>query len=228
MTTGTSQDHTVSILTGYWFEALCHHDAYDEPPELLDRTMLDTPEAAIRLIRLQIRTAHPFTLSPTEVDRALAWADGGGRIHALAALHRGETAGFSIVLRNGLRPEWRVRPVTYLSLTRTHVTAYPQRGPQVADQPLPLKANPWHAYRRIRAVHVQRTTGDSGMDASVTWQKSSFSGGNGENCIEVGHNRGHIMLRESESPDTIVTTTPAKLAAFIHGVKAGEFDHLIP
>ncbi|MEU3316576.1 DUF397 domain-containing protein [Streptomyces sp. NPDC006662] len=227
MTTATPQDHTVSILTGYWFEALCYLDAYDEPPELLDRTMLDTPEAAIRLIRLQIRTAHPFALAPTEVDRALAWADGGGRIHALAALHRGETAGFSIVLRNGLRPEWRVRPVTYLSLTRTHVTARPPRDLQVADQPLPLKANPWHAYRRIRAGHLQRTTGDSGMDASITWQKSSKSADTG-NCLELSAHLGAILIRESDEPDTIVTTTPAKLAAFIHGVKAGEFDHLIP
>ncbi|RST07392.1 hypothetical protein EF910_06860 [Streptomyces sp. WAC07149] len=112
-------DHTVAIRTGYWFEALCYRDARDRPPELLDRAMLDTPEEAVRRIRLQIRTAHPFTLSPTEAHRALTWADGGGRIHALAALHRGETAGFSIVLRGGLRPEWRVRPVDYLSLTPT-------------------------------------------------------------------------------------------------------------
>ncbi|MCX5376722.1 hypothetical protein [Streptomyces sp. NBC_00091] len=120
ITAPPAQDHTVAILTGYWFEALCYPDAYDDPPELLDRTTLDTPEEAIRLIRVQIRTTHPFALSPTEVDRALAWADGGGRIHALAALHRGEPAGFSIVLRNGLRPEWRVRPVDYLALTPTH------------------------------------------------------------------------------------------------------------
>ncbi|EFL16743.1 predicted protein [Streptomyces sp. C] len=112
-------DHTVAIRTGYWFEALCYRDARDRPPELLDRAMLDTPEEAVRRIRLQIRTAHPFALSPTEVHRALTWADGGGRIHTLAALHRGETAGFSIVLRGGLRPEWRVRPVDYLSLTPT-------------------------------------------------------------------------------------------------------------
>ncbi|MFE1787613.1 hypothetical protein ACFW7J_04255 [Streptomyces sp. NPDC059525] len=127
-------DHTVSILSGYWLEALCYHDAYDAPPELLDRAMLDTPEEAIRLIRIQIRTAHPFALSPAEVDRALAWADGGGRIQALAALHRGETAGFSIVLRDGLRPEWRVRPVDYLSLTRTHPAACADW--EVSDQAL--------------------------------------------------------------------------------------------
>ncbi|MFF4492434.1 DUF397 domain-containing protein [Streptomyces sp. NPDC001546] len=227
MTTATPQDHTVSILTGYWFEALCYPDAYDEPPELLDRTMLDTPEAAIHLIRLQIRTAHPFALAPTEVDRALAWADGGGRIHALAALHRGETAGFSIVLRNGLRPEWRVRPVNYLSLTRT-CTASRRPAHEVADQPLAAKVNPWHAYGRIRAGHGHPSTGDSDMDTPIGWQKSSKSTDAEGNCLELSAHLGAILIRESDSPDTIVTTTPAKLAAFIHGVKAGEFDHLIP
>lgn len=127
-------DHTASIRTGYWFEALCHKDAYDGPPELLYRVMLDTPEHAVRLIRLQIRTTHPFAMSPTEVERALAWADGGGRIQALAALHRGEPAGFSIVLRDGLRPEWRVRPVEHLTLTHA-CHAPPLSHPSHTDAP---------------------------------------------------------------------------------------------
>lgn len=90
---------------------------------MLYRVMLDTPEHAIRLIRLQIRTTQPFALTPDEVTRALAWADGGGRIEALAALHRGEPAGFSIILRDGSRPEWRVRPVRHLALTAAHRAA---------------------------------------------------------------------------------------------------------
>ncbi|MFE1787614.1 DUF397 domain-containing protein [Streptomyces sp. NPDC059525] len=63
------------------------------------------------------------------------------------------------------------------------------------------------------------------MSTSTTWQKSSFSGGNGENCIEVAQQEGFIVMRESDDPGLIITTTPAKLAAFIQGVKAGEFDH---
>ncbi|MFF8566203.1 DUF397 domain-containing protein [Streptomyces albidoflavus] len=62
--------------------------------------------------------------------------------------------------------------------------------------------------------------------ASIEWQKSSFSGGNGENCVEVAHHEGAILLRESDQPDQVIATTPAKLAAFLAGVKAGEFDHL--
>lgn len=116
-----ARDTTVAILAGFWFEALCYADAYaDRRPELLDRAMLDTPEEAVRLIRVQIRTTHPFALSPDEAARALAWSDGGGRVPALAALHRGEVAGFSIVLRDGIRAEWRVRPVDYLRLTVAH------------------------------------------------------------------------------------------------------------
>ncbi|MFF4330166.1 DUF397 domain-containing protein [Streptomyces sp. NPDC001591] len=65
------------------------------------------------------------------------------------------------------------------------------------------------------------------MSTSTNWQKSSFSGGNGENCIEVGQEAGHIVLRESDDPGLVITTSPAKLAAFIQGVKAGEFDHFV-
>lgn len=60
------------------------------------------------------------------------------------------------------------------------------------------------------------------------WQKSSFSGnGDGTECIEVAATDGTVLLRESDTPDIVVTTSPAKLRAFILGVKAGEFDHLV-
>ncbi|MFD8970170.1 DUF397 domain-containing protein [Streptomyces sp. NPDC059568] len=63
--------------------------------------------------------------------------------------------------------------------------------------------------------------------ATNYWQKSSYSGTAG-NCIDVAAaDDGTIKLRESDSPDTIVTTTPEKLRAFILGVKAGEFDHFV-
>ncbi|MEV8335956.1 DUF397 domain-containing protein [Streptomyces niveus] len=66
------------------------------------------------------------------------------------------------------------------------------------------------------------------MTSPITWQKSSFSGSDGEiQCVELAHVDGRILLRESDAPDAIVTTDRAKLRAFIAGVKAGEFDHLI-
>lgn len=66
------------------------------------------------------------------------------------------------------------------------------------------------------------------MSASPKWQKSSFSGGGGENCIHLAEGKeGVILLHESDDPATVVTTSRENLAAFIAGVKAGEFDHLI-
>ncbi|MFE1378667.1 DUF397 domain-containing protein [Streptomyces sp. NPDC058740] len=65
------------------------------------------------------------------------------------------------------------------------------------------------------------------MSASNNWQKSSFSGGGGENCIEVDRNDGTIVMRESDDPAVILSTSPAKFEAFLLGVKAGEFDHFI-
>ncbi|MCX5211093.1 DUF397 domain-containing protein [Kitasatospora sp. NBC_00240] len=66
------------------------------------------------------------------------------------------------------------------------------------------------------------------MHEQANWQKSSFSGnGDGTECIELAATDGRILLRESDDPAVVVTTTPAKLRAFILGVKAGEFDHLV-
>ncbi|MEO3976241.1 DUF397 domain-containing protein [Streptomyces sp. CAU 1734] len=61
--------------------------------------------------------------------------------------------------------------------------------------------------------------------SDYSWQKSSYSG-TAANCIHIAADEdGSIKLHESDDPDTVVTTTPEKLRAFILGVKAGEFDH---
>ncbi|MEB3965824.1 DUF397 domain-containing protein [Streptomyces kunmingensis] len=36
-----------------------------------------------------------------------------------------------------------------------------------------------------------------------------------------------VYLRETSSPDTVVTTTRTKWDAFVRGVQAGEFDHFL-
>jgi hypothetical protein len=64
------------------------------------------------------------------------------------------------------------------------------------------------------------------MAEEIIWQKSSFSQGTGE-CVELAAIADGILMRESDDPDTIVTTSRDKLRAFVLGVKAGEFDHLI-
>ncbi|MFJ3788049.1 DUF397 domain-containing protein [Kitasatospora sp. NPDC090091] len=58
------------------------------------------------------------------------------------------------------------------------------------------------------------------------WQKSSISGNSNE-CIEVRTIDGVIEIRESDSAEIIVRTTPQKWAAFVKGVQAGEFDHFV-
>ncbi|MCG5214272.1 DUF397 domain-containing protein [Streptosporangium sp. KLBMP 9127] len=69
------------------------------------------------------------------------------------------------------------------------------------------------------------------MDLSnATWFKSSFSGSNGGNCVEVaringepGH-AGLIAVRDSKDPDgPKLFFTPPEWDAFLSGAKAGEF-----
>ncbi|MEV6425087.1 DUF397 domain-containing protein [Streptomyces sp. NPDC051662] len=62
------------------------------------------------------------------------------------------------------------------------------------------------------------------MSAEISWQKSSFSG-EGPQCIEIAERDGAILMRESDDPNVVTATSPTKFAAFIAGVKAGEFDH---
>lgn len=56
------------------------------------------------------------------------------------------------------------------------------------------------------------------MTRGKTWQKSSFSsGGDAANCLEVAalQPTGTLLLRESDEPDTAITTTGTGLAALI-------------
>jgi hypothetical protein len=60
----------------------------------------------------------------------------------------------------------------------------------------------------------------------LRWQKSSFSEGGSENCVEVAADAVSAArhLRESDDPGTVVTTSRGALADFLRAVKAGEFD----
>jgi hypothetical protein len=72
---------------------------------------------------------------------------------------------------------------------------------------------------------------DADALARAEWRKSSFSGGGGESgpeCVEVAPLvGGRIALRNSNHPDKgAVLFTRAELAAWLKGVKAGQFDDL--
>lgn len=60
-----------------------------------------------------------------------------------------------------------------------------------------------------------------------TFRKSSFSpvqGGGGPACVEVAHNAGGVLVRDSKDPHHTLQFTVAEWDAFLKGAKAGEFD----
>ncbi|MDF9813499.1 DUF397 domain-containing protein [Streptomyces sp. SPB162] len=58
------------------------------------------------------------------------------------------------------------------------------------------------------------------MPSSISWQKSSFSGGaQGNDCVELGISAAGFHLRESDDPEVFLTTTPAALRAFLHRIR---------
>ncbi|MBB0243771.1 DUF397 domain-containing protein [Streptomyces alkaliphilus] len=52
-----------------------------------------------------------------------------------------------------------------------------------------------------------------------TWQKSSFST-NGVECVEVARTPEAVLIRESEAPGRVLTTTPARLRGLVKTLKA--------
>ena len=55
----------------------------------------------------------------------------------------------------------------------------------------------------------------------VTWRKSSYSGNNGGNCIEVAHiPTAAVAVRDSKDPDgPKLVFTPTDWRRFIHRIK---------
>jgi hypothetical protein len=60
----------------------------------------------------------------------------------------------------------------------------------------------------------------------AVWQKSSYSGGNGGQCVEVAINLpGVVAIRDSKRPeDGAHIIERAAFAVFLDDVKAGEFS----
>jgi uncharacterized protein DUF397 len=62
-------------------------------------------------------------------------------------------------------------------------------------------------------------------DDELHWFTSSFSGGNGENCVEVAFLPGTVAVRDTKDralvPHRYAT---ADWTAFLAGVRAGEFE----
>jgi hypothetical protein len=57
------------------------------------------------------------------------------------------------------------------------------------------------------------------------WRKSSYSNGNGGNCVEVADLDTHRAVRDSKKPTgAALMVTVVAWATFTAGVRAGEFD----
>ncbi len=61
----------------------------------------------------------------------------------------------------------------------------------------------------------------------VRWRKATASNATGS-CVELGEVDGAIAVRNSRDPHgPAILYTRAEIAAFIDGVKGGEFDDLV-
>ena len=62
--------------------------------------------------------------------------------------------------------------------------------------------------------------------AGLVFRKSSFSNGQGGNCVEVAVTEGGgRAVRHSKDPEgAVIFYTPDEWRAFLAGAKAGEFD----
>ncbi|WJE02314.1 DUF397 domain-containing protein [Streptomyces antimycoticus] len=61
----------------------------------------------------------------------------------------------------------------------------------------------------------------------IQWRKSSYSAdAEGNNCVELGQTDAVILLRESDDPGVMITTTPAAVRGLVARIKAGGFDHM--
>ncbi|RCG31834.1 DUF397 domain-containing protein [Sphaerisporangium album] len=69
-------------------------------------------------------------------------------------------------------------------------------------------------------------TGDNGgncVEIAELWRKSSHSGNNGGNCVEVSA-LDRVAVRDSKNPDgPKLVFDRAEWGAFVHGLKADDF-----
>ncbi|OKJ50272.1 toxin [Streptomyces sp. CB02009] len=58
--------------------------------------------------------------------------------------------------------------------------------------------------------------------AGASWRKSSYSGDNGGECIEVADLAAHIAVRDSKNPEgPAFLATPAAFTAFVTAAAEG-------
>ncbi|MDC0772859.1 DUF397 domain-containing protein [Streptomyces sp. HD] len=61
--------------------------------------------------------------------------------------------------------------------------------------------------------------------SELRWQKSSFSEGGAANCLELATDpTGRPHLRESDTPSSVIVTTPAALGDLLRAVADSEIE----
>ncbi|MEV6384507.1 DUF397 domain-containing protein [Streptomyces sp. NPDC051773] len=64
------------------------------------------------------------------------------------------------------------------------------------------------------------------MAQTLNWQRSTFSGGaEGNACIELAAaaDAPALQLRESETPATVLASSPASIAQLVRAITSGRF-----
>jgi hypothetical protein len=89
-------------------------------------------------------------------------------------------------------------------------------------------SQPVSAARELKGARAVRMTFLEVADTppGTTWRKSTFSGPNSDNCVETATVNSAVAVRHSKNPDRgALLFDQNEWAAFVRGVKAGEFDH---
>ena len=58
----------------------------------------------------------------------------------------------------------------------------------------------------------------------ISWRKSTYSTGNGDNCVEVARDLSAlIVVRDSKNPEgPVLTFSPSAWRRFVGGIKSGD------
>ncbi|RKN55066.1 DUF397 domain-containing protein [Streptomyces klenkii] len=62
-------------------------------------------------------------------------------------------------------------------------------------------------------------------DAALTWRKSSYSGADNGDCVEMAHGlQGIVPVRDSKDPSQIIAFASEGWSRFLAGVRSGQLS----
>jgi hypothetical protein len=74
-------------------------------------------------------------------------------------------------------------------------------------------------------MQIPRTTWQRQQNAQAVWRRPR--GCANTECVEVAALAGEVAVRNSRSPDVVLTFTKTEWRDFLRGAKAGEFDDVL-